>query len=941
MGSLSALTFANPLALAALAVLPLIWWLLRYTPPRPETVKFAPFRLLLDLVAREEDTDKTPWWLVALRLAIAGLVILAVARPLLSEDVLELSSRNPVLIVMDDGWASGGNWDQMMGSVEGLIAAAKRKGAPVSIATSVGEVRPTELAAVSPEKATERALAILPRSITPSRATLLSRLKNEFSDQDGLSVFWLSDGIDHGGAMEFAKGLSELAQGNALVKMISLDESELGPRIGLPELEKGKLKIAALRAAGAKIKDVSVQLVARNGRSLAEKQLVFSEGKTRTQGEIELPLAMRNEAAQIRIAGQRSAGAVFLLDDRWQRKTVVQLSGASFELEQPLLSPLYYVSRALEPSAQIFQTKMVSELLEHIESGVSLAVLADVGKLRTNELEALDEWIERGGVLVRFAGPRLASGSDGLVPVGLRTGGRSLGSALSWEQPQRMAPFAEDSPFEGLGGDPTVLVTRQVLAEPSGSLLERTWASLEDGTPLITAQKRGAGLLVLFHVTANGDWSNLPFSGLFVELLRRILDLAPGVGAESGAGAAAANVGGTYAPQQILNGFGALSIPTGEVTPVLAGEIANAIPSATHPAGLYKKGQSIRAINLALPGDGLKAIGKLPSDIAVGHYQVSRPVAFTGLLLGLALGLFLLDCIAALALSGALRRLRYGSVTSAAIALCLVAGNPEPLYAQSASGDNATLSSQDRFALSAALDTRLAYVTTGRKSIDDVSFSGLIGLTDVLRQRTSIEPATPLGIDIEHDEIVFFPLIYWPILADSKPLSQQAIAKVDSFMKNGGTIFFDTQDSQSGLSAITGDASPATMTLRRILASLDIPSLEPVPPQHVLTRAFYLMQSFPGRWAGGDLWVEASEREGEAAAGNPDGVTSIIIGSNAYAAAWAKDISGRSLYPVVPGGERQRELAYRAGINVVMYALTGNYKADQVHVPALLERLGQ
>jgi hypothetical protein len=47
------------------------------------------------------------------------------------------------------------------------------------------------------------------------------------------------------------------------------------------------------------------------------------------------------------------------------------------------------------------------------------------------------------------------------------------------------------------------------------------------------------------------------------------------------------------------------------------------------------------------------------------------------------------------------------------------------------------------------------------------------------------------------------------------------------------------------------------------------------------------------------------------------------------------------LYPVVPGGERQRDWAFRAGVNIVMYALTGNYKADLVHMPALLERLGQ
>ena len=67
----------------------------------------------------------------------------------------------------------------------------------------------------------------------------------------------------------------------------------------------------------------------------------------------------------------------------------------------------------------------------------------------------------------------------------------------------------------------------------------------------------------------------------------------------------------------------------------------------------------------------------------------------------------------------------------------------------------------------------------------------------------------------------------------------------------------------------------------------------------------------------------------------------MIVGGNDWAAAWAVDDSNRPLYSVEPGGERQREIAYRFGINLVMYTLTGNYKADQVHAPALIERLGQ
>jgi hypothetical protein len=208
----------------------------------------------------------------------------------------------------------------------------------------------------------------------------------------------------------------------------------------------------------------------------------------------------------------------------------------------------------------------------------------------------------------------------------------------------------------------------------------------------------------------------------------------------------------------------------------------------------------------------------------------------------------------------------------------------------------------------------------------------LAGLSDVLNRRTAVDAGEPMAVDIEHDELVFFPLLYWPVVAGEQPPSAQAVERINKFLATGGTILFDTQDQ--------GEATPFTenetqQRLQQIAAGLEIPTLMPVPPDHVLTKSFYLMQEFPGRWAGGTLWVEPADDEVN------DGVASVIVGSNDYAGAWATDGNGQPLHPAVPGGEDQREMAYRFGVNLVMYALTGNYKSDQVHVPAILERLGQ
>ncbi len=244
----------------------------------------------------------------------------------------------------------------------------------------------------------------------------------------------------------------------------------------------------------------------------------------------------------------------------------------------------------------------------------------------------------------------------------------------------------------------------------------------------------------------------------------------------------------------------------------------------------------------------------------------------------------------------------------------------------------------DDYAQKATQETRLAYVRTGDGTVDTISEEGLKGLGLILSDRTSVIPGSPIGVNIESDEIVFFPLVYWPVLDSAAVPTPAALAKMDAYMKNGGTIFFDLRDDAMGFESLSGTPAAQPKRSRRILAKLDIPPLEPVPENHVITKAFYLLRDFPGRYARGQLWVERTDAS---TTNNVDGVSSIIIGSNDYAAAWAMDDNSNPLYAVIPGNDRQREMAFRTGINIVMYALTGNYKADQVHVPALLERLGQ
>jgi len=952
MMALGPIGFLAPWMLLALVALPAIWWLLRFTPPSPNVVVFPPTRLLKDLKPTEETPARSPWWLTLLRMLLAALLILALARPVINPDRETFAGEGPLLLVVDNGWASAANWAGRREAIAAAIDRASRDGRTVLLAPTASDQPIGQ--PVPADAAQERITGLNPEPYAPDRAKLAAALDKDLETKTGYSVVWLSDGLDYGEGESFTQSLAKLAGTGGSLTVLQPEAGDTPLGLGQATGEGGVLAGRVLSGTDGPRKG-TVRALTGRGEPLGEAAFTIEAGKREAKASFDLPLEIRNQVARIQIKGERSAGAVHLLDasSQWHRVGIV--SGESREEAQPLLSPLYYVERALSPYADVITPNernaatAVQDLID--KQRVSTIVLADIGKLVAGTQEDLEDWLGQGGVLIRFAGPRLEQGGDELLPVALRRGGRSLGGSLSWSTPQPLAPFEETSPFDGLEVPEDVRVNRQVLADPTVAMDAEVWATLADGTPLVTAAKQGEGWIVLFHVTANSDWSNLPLSGLFVEMLRRAIALGPSqVGAptdEEGAtieaGAPQASSTTALAPIQTLDGFGQLVPPPLRAAPIAPDQLAKTVPGPDHPPGYYGPTGAARALNIVTPVTKLTPLPPVEGASAVSGYTLKKPMALEPWLYVAALALFGLDILAVLALSTGFRFRRRQMATAAAIAFVLaLAPLALPAPATAAGAERApetTGDPADDFALQASTKTRLAYVLTGDAEIDRTSEEGLGGLSKVLRARTALEPGAPMGVDIESDELSFFPILYWPVREDSEPMSDKTLAKVDAYMKQGGMIIFDTRDQERV--AYGGTQGKA---LTRLIGQLDIPPLEPVPENHVLTKSFYLMNSFPGRWDGGSLWLEAEpadEAERSERSRRTDGVSSLVITSNDLASAWALDEANRPIYPVVPGGEVQREMAFRAGVNLVMYALTGNYKADQVHVPALLERLGQ
>ena len=906
MVSFGPIAFAAPWLLAGLAALPVLWWLLRVTPPAPKRIRFPALRLMLGLAPPEETPAKTPVWLILLRMVLAAAVILALAQPLLNPRT-PIAAAGPVVLMVDDGWGAARHWDDMRAALDRLIDQAGREGREIVLSDTAdppGGRAPSDLSLLRPADARAAAAKLQPLPWPDDRTQALARFER-LGLSHAAEIVWLSDGLDDGDAAAFAAGLVR----HGPLTVMSMSGNAL-PRLLAPADADDQDLTATVERADPRLPEtLTLRALGDDGRLLARRAVTIPAGQGSIVAHIPMPTELRNRVASVAIENEGSAGAVLLLDERWKRRPVGVV--AHRDAAQPLLSGAYYLDKAMSPFSEV-RTGDVATL---INGGIAVLALPDGAALSEGDRQAIAGWLDKGGTVVRFAGPRLAAQpDDALLPVRLRSGDRTLGGALSWERPAKLAPFAADSPFAGLTIPDDVTISRQVLAEPTIDLAQKTWARLADGTPLVTAEKRGKGWLVLVHTTADPEWSNLAISGLMVAMLRRVVAVSQGISGTSDK---------PLLPVETLDGFGRLHAAPATAATIPVGAAAKTVAGPRNPPGFYGTPDARVALNLAPAVTHFAPLPALPAGVRREDFARSTEVDFRPPLLAIALLLMLADFVIGLALRGLLPRIvgRAGAAAGAIAFGAVLLSAP----ATRAGGDDAA-------AIAGASQFHLAYVRTGVPDVDAESKAGLVGLARVLNERTAVEAAAPMGVDPETDDLVFFPLLYWPVVDGEAALSPQAVARVQHYLNTGGIILFDTRDQEQPNDF---SAAAAQTRLKRLAAGLTIPPLVPLPPDHVLTRSFYLMENFPGRWSGGELWVEPTEDAVN------DGVSSVVIGGNEWAGAWATDANGVPLYAVVPGGEPQREMAYRFGVNLVMYALTGNYKSDQVHVPAILERLGQ
>ncbi len=891
--------FINPYALWGLLSIPIIYYVVRSFPPAPKTFEFSSIYLLKSFNTKITTKSNCPLWLLIFRIFLILLLIAYYSKPYLDKSKINKDIENYV-VYTDLGWSLASEWNKYKNTIHNIMLEANTLKKNFYLVNNSDKENNDYMRFSTTKNLFAYFEKNTPNPWQINTENLLENL-NKLKFKKNSRYFYIFSNYDIQ-SIKKRNIIKDIREKHPDLKIINLVKSVR--LIEEPIINGEKIQIKVKRFGELTKSNFVLKITSYSGQIVLSKTYEFADKSTTTTINEKFPISVINQLKKIEIIGERHAAATFFFDDFHKKKEIgILLEGKSYE-KSPFLSPVYYIEKALNKENKI----IFGKLDKLLDSKVNILIFPDKGEINTKLSKNLEKWLSSGGLLIRFSGPKLAKKSSKFLTTDNKNIKiRFMGGTLSQKNTIGIEDFPNNSIFRDLIIPKDIIIKKQLLLDFKNETSSNILASLKDGTPLVSSKDYGKGKILLFHFTANNDWSNIPMTSLFVDMLARatLLNQIDEINSFK-------EVNIKYQ----INGFGELEKTDKIIKSRDSFALRSSFPNKRNIPGIYENEELSIAFNLAGKVDTKFFEDKdfynrkTSDEFSKSVYDLSNILLFLFLIISA------LDILVSSLLKNNINLFKIMKNKMSIINLFILF----------------ILLSKFNYleANNLANGTYLAYVKNKDQKINEISYRGLLSLSKALDRRTSISPKGVEEINLSEDDIYYFPIIYWPTGKELTKLVPKIKIKIKNYLNNGGIILFDA-------SAFFKDISLGKKNkyreITKYFEQISLNELTPISNNHTLSRSFYLLNNYPGRWDRGTLLVDSNSIN------TNDGVSSIILGFNDWASAWAFDDNNFPLFPVVPGGERQRELAFRVGINVIMYALTGNYKNDQIHSKSILNRL--
>ena len=890
--------FSNFYALFGLLLTPIIWFIVKSFPPIPKSYNFSSFFLLDKIDYEAPKNEKTSLWLVIFRMFLFILIVLLFSKPFLkSHSSVSNEKYEKYVIVADIGWSMAKDWNKFKELVLKIgQEAEKNKKRILFFHSNLNTYK--DLKIFKTNYALNNYLENLSPLPLQFEKGSLDKLIQDKSIFKNSKIFIVSSKFDFNNFSDYYKKFSLIKNNSNNYYYINPLETIL--IIKSLKVYKSKITCEVSRLGKNSFKqEFFLNIETINNEVVYRETHSIKENENNKIINLSFPNEIFNQIKSLKIVGQNHAGAKYYFDDFSKKKNIAILSDNESFQESPLLSPIYYLKKSLDSEHNI----KIQKIDNIINQNYSTIIIAETEKIPNAFNKKLNDWLLEGGTLIRFSGNRLVEKKSNFLPFQhTYSRVRNIEGQLTINKKLFIADFEKDSIFQGLSIPKDITVNKQLIFDTFPKQV-KVLAKLNDNTPLVSMIKYGNGEIILFHIGANNDWSNLPISSLFPDMINRVLLFSKNYNSS--------NFKNLNLNKEI-DGFGNLGSPKKIITIDSLNKLRTVKPTFNKPPGQYENNQISIALNLATNINQYQTENTNNSSLSNYSFKKTRDLSST--ILKIILTMFILDILITIMIKNNVNFFKIFVKRKNLLVFILFFFTLIKLDSLSAS------------------ETLLAYIKVEDTQINNISKSGLEKIRNLLITRTSINPKGVIGVDVNNDYIYSYPFIYWPLTKNLLSIKKPEIIKIKNYLDNGGIFFFDIIGfSRKNLNL----KDKKFKKIRNFLNEIGANELSIIPKGHTLTKSFYLLDKFPGKWDNRILFIENSNLQYK------DGVSSIILGFNDWAKAWAVDNNNLPLFPVVPGGERQRELSYRFGINIAMYALTGNYKSDQIHSKSILKRLSK